>query len=133
MKERVAEIVAAYVRRNRIDPAALGELIASVSKSLAGLGGPEPAPPAPPLTPAVPIRRSVTADKVTCVECGWSSQMLKRHLGSAHGLTVNEYRTRWNLRRDYPMVAKNYSARRSQLAKALGLGRQERPRTTTAT
>ena len=126
MKEQVAEIVAAYVRRNRVDPAALPELIASVSRSLGGLGQPIDGPAA--LTPAVPFRRSVGADAITCLDCGWHGQMLKRHLMTAHGMTPDEYRSRWSLPSDYPMVARNYSARRSELAKSLGLGRQRRGR-----
>jgi predicted transcriptional regulator len=121
MKERVAEIVAAYVRKNRVELGALPELIASVSRSLGGLGQPiiEPAS----LTPAVPIRRSVGAETITCLDCGFKSQMLKRHLSSAHGMTVDEYRARWSLPNDYPIVARNYSARRSELAKKFGLGK----------
>jgi len=125
MKEHVAEIVAAYVGKNRLDAAQLPQLIASVSQAIAGLGQ-TPAPTAAPvaLTPAVSIRRSIAANKITCLDCGWSGQMLKRHLLGAHGLTVDEYRTRWRLPSDYPTVAQNYAARRSELAKALGLGRR---------
>jgi predicted transcriptional regulator len=121
MKEQVAEIVAAYVRKNRVDPAALPDLIAAVSRSLGGLGQPADEPAA--LTPAVPIRRSVGAKIITCLECGYKGQLLKRHLSGVHGMTVDEYRARWSLPRDYPMVAKNYSAKRSALAKQLGLGK----------
>jgi len=122
MKEQVAEIVAAYVRNNHIEGDALPELIASVSRSLASLG--ERADEPEPLTPAVPIRRSVGADTITCLECGFKSKMLKRHLATAHSMTVDEYRTRWSLPHGYPMVASNYSARRSELAKSLGLGKR---------
>ena len=127
MKEHVAEIVAAYVGKNRVDPAELPALIASVNQALAGLGQAPAAAPAS-LTPAVPIRRSVGTETITCLDCGYKGQMLKRHLSTAHGMTVDEYRTRWSLPRDYPMVAKNYSARRSELAKSLGLGRGGRSR-----
>jgi predicted transcriptional regulator len=120
MKEHVAEIVAAYVGRNRVDPGDLPTLIVSVSRALAGLGqAPVPEPP----TPAVPIRRSVSANAITCLDCGWSGQVLKRHLGSAHELTPDEYRARWGLAADYPMVPKGYAARRSEIAKEMGLGR----------
>jgi len=122
MKEHVAEIVSAYVSRNRIDPSELSLLITSVSQALSSLGKGASTQPAVP-TPAVPLRRSVSAKAITCLECGWSGQVLKRHLGAAHNMTVDEYRSRWDLSRDYPMVAKNYAARRSQLAKDLGLGR----------
>ena len=121
MKQHVAEIVAAYVRKNRVGASELPELIASVSQTLAGLRE-APAPPvASPLIPAVSIRRSVGADVLTCLDCGYKGQMLKRHLTTAHGMTVDDYRSRWKLPTDYPMVAKNYSARRSDLAKSLGL------------
>jgi predicted transcriptional regulator len=123
MKEGVAEIVAAYVRKNTITPAELPALIRHVSRALAGLGeGASTAPAA--LEPAVPIRRSVSANSITCLDCGWSGKMLKRHLTTAHGMTVDEYRQRWGLSVDYPMVAKSYSARRSELAKASGLGKR---------
>jgi predicted transcriptional regulator len=120
MKEQVAQIVAAFLKRNQVPSTELRTLIASVSQSLATLGQ---APIAPaPLSPAVSIRRSVTADEITCLECGREGQMLKRHLMTAHDLTVDEYRARWSLPRNYPMVAKNYSARRSEIAKSAGLG-----------
>jgi len=123
MKEHVAEIVAAYVRQNHISAAELPELIASVNQALASL---EQAPPDPPaaLTPAVPIRRSVDADAITCLDCGFKAKMLKRHLSTAHGMSVDAYRARWHLPPDYPFVAGNYSARRSALAKGLGLGKR---------
>jgi predicted transcriptional regulator len=124
MKEHVAEIVSAYLSRNRIDPSELSPLIVSVSQALGTLGKEARTLPAAP-TPAVPIRRSVSAKAIICLECGWSGQLLKRHLGAAHDMTVDGYRSRWDLSRDYPMVAKNYAARRSQLAKDLGLGRMK--------
>jgi predicted transcriptional regulator len=122
MKEQVAEIIAAYLKRNRVDASDLPALIAQVSQSLSTLGQ---APVAAPtrLMPAVPIRRSVGAETITCLDCGQKSKMLKRHLMTGHGLTVDEYRSRWGLAPDYPMTARNYSARRSELAKSLGLGR----------
>lgn len=126
MKEHVAAIVSAYVGKNRVNAAELPALIANVSQALASLGQTQ-APAAAtvgPLTPAVPIRRSVGADTITCLDCGWKGKMLKRHLSAAHGLTPEEYRTRWGLAPDYPMVAPNYAAQRSELAKAFGLGRQ---------
>jgi predicted transcriptional regulator len=123
MKERVAEIVAAYVGKNRVDPAELPALIASVNQAIASLGQPPAKSPAS-LTPAVSIRRSVGADALICLECGFKSKMLKRHLRVAHGMTPLEYRAKWDLRKDYPMTAPNYAARRSELAKSLGLGRQ---------
>jgi predicted transcriptional regulator len=123
MIEHVAEIVAAYVGKNRVDPSELPGLIQKVSQSLAGLASADAKPPKS-LTPAVSVRRSVRANSITCLDCGYEGQMLKRHLSTAHGMTPDGYRTRWILPSDYPMVAKNYSARRSELAKALGLGRR---------
>ncbi|HEV2188804.1 MAG TPA: MucR family transcriptional regulator [Stellaceae bacterium] len=127
MIENVAEIVAAYLKRNQVPVTELPVLIEKVSQSLASLGQALAAAPAS-LTPAVPIRRSIGAESITCLDCGYKGQMLKRHLSTAHGMTVEQYRTRWSLLRDYPMVAKNYSARRSELAKSLGLGRGSRLR-----
>jgi predicted transcriptional regulator len=126
MKKQVAEIVAAYVGKNRVTAAELPTLIASVSQALGTLGsvGHAPAEPAAALVPAVSIRRSVGADAITCLDCGKKAKMLKRHLMTAHGLTPQEYRSRWGLPRDYPVVAQNYSARRSVLAKSSGLGRR---------
>jgi MucR family transcriptional regulator, transcriptional regulator of exopolysaccharide biosynthesis len=122
MLELVTQIVSAFVRKNAVGTAELPGLIASVSQALTGLGQ-EPAS-ATSLTPAVPIRRSVGAATITCLNCGKEAQMLKRHLMTAHRMGVDEYRTRWGLPSDYPMVARNYSARRSELAKSLGLGRR---------
>ena len=123
MKEQVAEIVAAYVRHNTVSSNQLPTLISSVSRTLSGLGKPVAAA-AEALTPAVPIRRSVSADKITCLDCGWSGQMLRRHLHSAHSLEPQRYRERWKLAPEYPMTAPNYSNRRSELAKSLGLGKR---------
>ena len=123
MKEHVAEIVAAYVGHNTVLPDQLPGLIASVHQALNLLGEP-PAAAASPPTPAVPSRRSVGADTITCLHCGWKGVMLKRHLSTGHGMTPAQYRDRWGLDRAYPLVAKNYASRRSELAKALGLGRR---------
>ena len=122
MNEYVAEIVSAYLTRNRVDPGDLPSLITSVSQALSGLGKEAITVPVA-RTPAVPIRRSVGANAIICLECGWSGQMLKRHLGAAHNMMVDAYRFRWDLPRDYPMVAKAYASRRSQIAKEFGLGR----------
>jgi predicted transcriptional regulator len=122
MKKQVAEIIAAYLKRNRVDASDLPVLIAQVSQSLSTLGQAPVAAPTS-LTPAVPIRRSFDAAAITCLDCGQKSKMLKRHLMTRHGLTVDEYRSRWGLAPDYAMTARNYSARRSELAKSLGLGR----------
>ena len=121
MKQHVAEIVSAYLRRNAVAPEQLPALIASVNEALITVDRPTADPP---LTPSVPIRRSVGAEAITCLDCGHRGAMLKRHLSVVHGMTVDEYRTRWGLPPDYPMVAKSYSARRSEIAKSLGLGRR---------
>ena len=99
-------------------------MIKEVHQALAGLGSEDQAK----LTPAVPIKRSVRKATIVCLECGRSGKMLKRHLSVAHGQGVKEYRERWGLPSDYPMVAPNYSAARSELAKKIGLGGKPRKR-----
>jgi predicted transcriptional regulator len=122
MKQQVAGIVAAYVKKNPVSADELPAIIASVSQALGNLGQQRQEAP-PEIKPAVPIRRSVTDATITCLDCGWSGMMIKRHLGNAHGLTPEQYRARWGLPQDYPMAARGYSARRSEIAKAAGLGR----------
>jgi predicted transcriptional regulator len=122
MKEQVAVIVAAYLRKNSVGPNDVPAIIAQVYQSLAGLNQPQPAEP----EPAVPIRRSVNPVYITCLDCGAKAKMLRRHLTSAHNLTPADYRQRWKLPADYPLVAPRYAARRSELAKALGLGQKDR-------
>jgi predicted transcriptional regulator len=117
-----AKVIAAYVGRNRIPADQFPSLIATVYQALARLGNPT-AEPAGERTPAVPIRRSVTRDFVVCLECGWKGAMLRRHLTTAHSLTVDAYRARWNLSRIHAMTAPAYSERRSTVAKQIGLGR----------
>jgi len=124
-RELTTEIVAAYVRRNQVASDQLGTLISTVHQALAGLAK-QPPETGGERTPAVPIRRSVHRDYVVCLECGWRGLMVKRHLATGHGLTVEQYRARWNLPREHPMVAPGYSERRSSLAKQIGLGRGRR-------
>jgi predicted transcriptional regulator len=124
-QELTAEIVAAYVRRNQIGADQLASFISTVHQAIADLGKPA-AEAVVERTPAVSIRRSITPNSVICMECGYRRQMIKRHLTTAHGLTVDAYRARWNLPHDHAMVAPAYSARRSGLAKELGLGRHGR-------
>jgi MucR family transcriptional regulator, transcriptional regulator of exopolysaccharide biosynthesis len=124
LKEHVAEIVAAYVRKNPVPADQLSKTIVAVHDALAGLGK-EPAPVTT-QEPAVPIRRSVKPDRIICLECGKSAKMLRRHLTSAHDLTPAEYRAKWELDHDYPMTAPNYAAQRSEFAKSIGLGRKGR-------
>lgn len=117
-----ATIVSAYVSNNPVPAANLPELIASVDRSVRGLGA-GAAEPAASLVPAVNPKRSVFPDHIVCLEDGKKFRSLKRHLSSAYGLTPDAYRAKWGLAADYPMVAPNYSERRSVLAKASGLGR----------
>jgi predicted transcriptional regulator len=124
-RELTTYIVAAYVRRNQIEADQLPVLISTVHQALATLGKPV-AELDRERTPAVPIRRSVHRDHVVCLECGWRAQMLRRHLATGHGLTVEQYRSRWNLPREHPVTAPGYSERRSGLAKKIGLGRGRR-------
>ena len=116
-----SQIVAAYVRKNFISTDQIAALINSVHSTLSGLGN--EVVEEPPRIPAVSVRRSVRPDYIVCIECGYKAKMLKRHLLSRHGLSVAEYRTRWNLSSDYPLTSPNYSERRSQFAKSIGLGR----------
>ncbi|MDE8652201.1 MucR family transcriptional regulator [Novosphingobium sp. H3SJ31-1] len=116
-----AKIVVAQVSRNRLRAEQVGALIASVYNSLANGGG-SPAPPPEPRIPAIAVRRSVRAEAIACLECGARMKTLKRHLASEHGLTPGEYRDRWALNADYPMVAPDYRRRRQEIAKTSGLG-----------
>jgi predicted transcriptional regulator len=127
-RELATRIVAAFVRRHQIWADQIPTLISTVHQALAGLGKPVPEA-AVPRTPAVPISQSVRRDYVVCLECGWRGHMLRRHITAAHGLTAEEYRRRWNLPSEHPLVAPAYSARRSGLAKELGLGRGGRKST----
>ena len=121
-----AEIVAAHVGNNAI--AGVGRRRADpVGLRHAERAGHRRAGDAVELTPAVPIRRSVTDDYIVCLEDGKKLKMLKRHLMTDHGLTPEEYRAKWGLKPDYPMVAPNYSAQRQALAKQIGLGRKPAP------
>lgn len=122
--ELTAEIVTAYVSANTVPAGDLPKLISDVHGALMGASQGGAATEAEKLQPAVSIRSSVKPDVITCLECGKKQKSLKRHLGSAHDLTPDEYRQRWNLSKDYPMVAPDYSAARSALAKKLGLGRK---------
>ena len=118
-----AQIVTAHVANNAVPEAELPELIRRVYSALTGLNNPVAEPT---LEPKVPIKRSVTEDKVFCFECGKGFAMLRRHLSTDHGMTPEEYRTRWKLPREYPLVAPNYTKVRSNLAKKAGLGRKRR-------
>lgn len=124
------DIVAAYVSNNTVPAAQVPEVINTVYSSLTTLeGGGEAAPE--PAKPAVSVRRSVTPDYIVCLEDGKKLKMLKRHLRAAYDMSPEEYRAKWGLPADYPMVAPNYAAQRSAFAKKIGLGRkkgQKQPR-----
>ena len=120
----VALIVGSYVAHNHVGIDQLPQLISEVHRSLGGLGK-EALHEA--LVPAVPIKRSVQRDYVVCLECGFRSKMLRRHLRGQHGLEAAEYRARWTLSPDHPLTAPGYSEDRSALAKQLGLGHRFRP------
>ena len=122
--ELTAEIVSAYVSNNNIDSGELSDLISEVHSALhrTAAGAPEPEPE--PLKPAVTVRKSVTPDFIVCLEDGKKFKSLKRHLRTHYDLTPDEYREKWGLPSDYPMVAPNYATARSSLAKSMGLGKR---------
>lgn len=122
--ELSADIVSAYVANNNVTTSELPALIANVYAALTKLGGEPEAPPAAPLVPAISIRKSVTPEAIICLEDGKSFKSLKRHLSSKYDLTPEQYRTKWGLPADYPMVAPAYAEARSALAKSMGLGRK---------
>jgi predicted transcriptional regulator len=117
-----ANIVSAYVGANSLQAGDLPALIRSIHTTLGGLSGIPEEAPAPPQPPAVSIRKSVTPDYLICLEDGRRFKSLKRHLRSKFGLSPEQYRAKWGLPKDYPMVAPNYAAARSAMAKASGLG-----------
>ena len=118
------DVVAAYVSNNRVATGQVREVIEAVFGSMNSLGGAMAEGRDNAQKPAVPVRRSVTPDYVICLEDGKKLKMLKRHLRTAFGLTPAEYRTKWKLPADYPMVAPNYAKQRSEFAKKIGLGRK---------
>lgn len=116
-----ADIVASHVQNNSVAISDLPQLIKTVHDSLAGLTGDSPAEKP---QPAVSVRRSMTPDYIVCLEDGRKLKMLKRHLATAYGMTPEDYREKWGLPSDYPMVAPNYAKQRSSLAKKIGLGKR---------
>ena len=118
-----SDIVAAHVSNNSVSLADLPTLISNVHTALAGLGNSEPAPEPMP-EPAVSIRTSIKNQYIVCLEDGKKLKMLKRHLMTRYNMTPDQYRTRWNLPADYPMVAPAYAEKRRELAKKIGLGRK---------
>ena len=119
-----SDIVSAHISNNQIDAAALPELISMVYAALAGLGSSEAVVVEEKISPAVSVRASIKPDAITCLDCGFKGKMLKRHLNTEHGMTPEEYKARWSLPKDYPLVAPNYAAMRKELATKIGLGRK---------
>lgn len=127
-----AEIAAAYMANNSVAPGDIPGLLKSIHAALRDMAGAsvaaaqipveEPEPP----KPAVPINKTVTPDHIVCLEDGQSFRSLKRHLGTAHNMTPQQYREKWGLPADYPMVAPNYAEARSEMAKKIGLGQRRR-------
>ena len=122
--QMTTQVVAAYVGHNSVGEAQISEVIKSVYASLAGLNGLTELTAKAKQKPAVSIKKSLTADYLICLEDGKKLKMLKRHLRTAYGLTPEDYRAKWGLGSDYPMVAPNYSKARSMLAKKIGLGQK---------
>jgi predicted transcriptional regulator len=123
-----AEIVGAFVRNNSVPAADLPNLIRTVHATLGGLGGSGAGETRSDSKPAVPVRKSITPDFLVCLEDGKKLKMLKRYLRSRfNGMTPDQYRAKWGLPTDYPMVAPNYAALRSNFAKRIGLGRSKTP------
>jgi predicted transcriptional regulator len=120
------DVVSAYLCQNRLGSTDVPEVIGTVYTSLARLNGGKPAPVIETLKPAVPIKRSVMPDYIVCLEDGKKLKMLKRHLRTAYGLSPEQYRAKWGLSPDYPIVAPNYAAQRSAFAKKIGLGRKRK-------
>lgn len=123
-----ANIVSAYVSNNTVPSAEIGTLISQVYGALKRVSGSPAAPASEPLRPAVPIKRSVTPEYIVCLEDGLKFKSLKRHLRTRYNMTPDQYREKWGLPPDYAMVASNYAAARSELAKQMGLGQQRRRR-----
>jgi predicted transcriptional regulator len=123
-----ASIVSAYVSNNPVPSSEMPNLIGQVHSALLRVSGGQMSAPTEPLKPAVPVKRSVTPDYIVCLEDGQKFKSLKRHLRTRYDMTPEQYREKWNLPPDYSMVAPNYAAARSQLAKQMGLGQQRRRR-----
>ena len=124
-----SDIVAAHAANNAVPSSELSGLIEAVFGTLSGLSS-EPAEPVVELKPAVPIKKSVTADYLICLDDGKKLKMLKRHLKTAYDMTPEDYRAKWGLGHDYPMVAPNYAKKRQELAKKIGLGRKPKKKKT---
>jgi predicted transcriptional regulator len=126
--ELTADIVSAYVSNNTVAAAEIPALINQVHGALLRVSTGQSEAPSEPLKPAVPVKRSISAEHLVCLEDGKKFKSLKRHLRTQYNMTPEQYREKWGLPPDYPMVAPNYAAARSQLAKEMGLGQQRRRR-----
>jgi len=126
--ELATDIVSAYVSNNAVASGELPMLIKDVYGALTRVTTGEPAAAAEAAKPAVPIKKSITNDYIVCLEDGKQFKSLKRHLRTQYGLSPEQYREKWNLPADYPMVAPSYAAARSKLAKQMGLGQQRKKR-----
>jgi predicted transcriptional regulator len=124
--ELAADIVSAYVSNNSVRPADLPELINAVHSALKTTGSQQSQAEAQPLTPAVSIKKSIGQDYIICLDDGKKFKSLKRHLRTKYGMTPEQYREKWGLPKDYPMVAPAYARARSELAKSMGLGQQRK-------
>jgi predicted transcriptional regulator len=123
-----ADIVSAYVSNNSVAAGDLPALINQVHSALTRVSSGHAEVPSEPLKPAVPVKKSITPEYIVCLEDGKKFKSLKRHLRTQYNMTPEQYREKWDLPPDYPMVAPNYAAARSQLAKQMGLGQQRRRR-----
>jgi MucR family transcriptional regulator, transcriptional regulator of exopolysaccharide biosynthesis len=123
-----AGIVSAYVSNNTVASGDIPSLINQVHSALLRVSSGHAETPSEPLKPAVPVKRSLHADYIVCLDDGKKFKSLKRHLRTQYNMTPEQYREKWGLPADYPMVAPNYAAARSQLAKQMGLGQQRRRR-----
>jgi predicted transcriptional regulator len=122
IKHLTAQIVSAHIANNNVATQQLPALIRAVHQALATVGQASVEPIKP--EPSVSVRKSIFSDHILCLDCGSSFKMLKRHIGADHDMTPDEYRAKWDLPSSYPMVAPDYAATRSELAKASGLGRK---------
>jgi predicted transcriptional regulator len=126
--ELTAQIVSAFLGNNPVPSTEIANLIAQVHTALKRVSGGQANASVEPVKPAVPVKRSISSDYIVCLEDGKKFKSLKRHLRSRYNMTPEQYREKWGLPADYPMVAPTYAAARSQLAKQMGLGQQRRRR-----
>jgi len=126
--ELTADIAAAYLSANTVPAAELPSLIQTIHQALSGVTSGAPAPASEPQKPAVALKKSITPDYLISLEDGKKYKSLKRHLRTKYNMTPDDYRTKWGLPKDYPMVAPNYAAARSEMARSMGLGQGGRGR-----